>query len=349
MTTLPFVDVLGYWIGIFLTLSIMSYLYKDNPFYKLAEHLFVGVSIGYVCTQQYYNVLRPNLIDQLARDRWYEYFIPSVYWIPLLLVFLLFVRSVSRRLAWVGRYPVAFVVALYAGIQVNAVAQSDLAEQITVSTRSLVIDKKNLNDPATSVEDLASLPGFSPPLAQKVVQARVTGTTFRSLDDVEQVPGLTELQKRDLAAARGSIAGLDAQAAVRAGEHYWFGIVSKVLLLVGLIASLVYFYFSVAQTGAIGKVARFGVYVLMIGFGASFGYTVQGRLALAVGRAMDVLDKDKSPELAAQIHGPTVAIAAIVIIVVGIVIWEKWYLPRRRDRVATDPDAPPPDEDLPAF
>ena len=31
----------------FLTLSIMSFLYKDNPFYKFAEHLFVGVSAAF--------------------------------------------------------------------------------------------------------------------------------------------------------------------------------------------------------------------------------------------------------------------------------------------------------------
>jgi hypothetical protein len=272
-----------------------------------------------------------------------------VYWIPLALVLMLFVRAVSRRLAWVGRYPVAFVVALYAGIQVNAVAQSDLAEQIRVSTRTLVVPKKNLNDPATTVEDLAALPGFSPPLAQKLVDARAAGTRFATIDDVTRLPGLTPPQQRDLAEARGALAGLDAQASVAPGEHYWFGILSRVLLLVGLIASLVYFYFSVAQTGAIGKVARFGVYVLMIGFGASFGYTVQGRLALAVGRAMDVLDKDKAPELAAQIHGPTVAVVLVVLIVVGIVIWEKWYLPRRRPERGADGDAPPPDEDLPAF
>src|SRR5262249_55506803 len=115
---LPWIDVLGFWIGVFLTFSILSYLYKDNPFYKLAEHTFVGVSIGYVITQQYYNVIKPNLLEHLAREHWYEYLIPSWYWVPLLLVFLLFVRSASRRLAWVGRYPLAFVVALYAGLQI---------------------------------------------------------------------------------------------------------------------------------------------------------------------------------------------------------------------------------------
>jgi hypothetical protein len=65
------------------------------------------------------------------------------------------------------------------------------------------------------------------------------------------------------------------------------------------------------------------VWVLMIGFGASFGYTVQGRLALAVGRAMDMLDLDKPPELARQVSGPVVSVVSIVVIVIGIVVWEK--------------------------
>ena len=40
-------DILGAWIAVFLTLAIFSFLYKDNAFYKIAEHLFVGVSAGY--------------------------------------------------------------------------------------------------------------------------------------------------------------------------------------------------------------------------------------------------------------------------------------------------------------
>jgi hypothetical protein len=347
--TLPFVDVVGFWIGIFLTFCILSYLYKDNPFYKLAEHIFVGVSIGYVITQQYYNVIRPNLLDHLAPEgaRWYEIFIPSVYWIPLILVAFLFVRSASRRLAWLGRYPIAFVVALYAGIQINAVAESDLAQQIAISTRSVVVPKKDLNDPRTTVEDMATLPGFSPPVALKVEEAREAGMRFTSLDDLARVPGLTDPQREDLAAGRGVIAGLDAQAAVGPGEQFWFGILSRILLLVGLLASLIYFYFSIEQKGAVRTIARFGVYVLMLGFGASFGYTVQGRLALAVGRAMDVLDIDKAPATAAQINGPIVCVVVIVLIIVGLVAWERWWLPRQARRAAIS--EPPPDEDLPAY
>ena len=36
----------GIWVGALLTLFVFSFLYKDNPFYKFAEHLFVGVSAG---------------------------------------------------------------------------------------------------------------------------------------------------------------------------------------------------------------------------------------------------------------------------------------------------------------
>jgi len=38
---------IGVWIAAGLTLCVFSFLYKDNPFYKFAEHLFVGVSAGY--------------------------------------------------------------------------------------------------------------------------------------------------------------------------------------------------------------------------------------------------------------------------------------------------------------
>jgi hypothetical protein len=135
------------------------------------------------------------------------------------------------------------------------------------------------------------------------------------------------MQRSDIVEARGGIVGLDGQAAVGGGERNWFGTASQLLMLLGLIASLVYFYFSMEHRGLVGKVSRFGVWILMIGFGASFGYTVQGRLSLAIGRALDVLGRDKDPLHAQQIHGAYVALASIVILVVGLLVWE---LARRR-------------------
>ena len=37
-------DIIGAWLAAFLTLSILSFLYKENPLFKAAEHLFVGTS-----------------------------------------------------------------------------------------------------------------------------------------------------------------------------------------------------------------------------------------------------------------------------------------------------------------
>ena len=52
--------MLGFWIGIFLTFCVLSFFYKDNPFYKFAEHLFVGVSAGYWIILNYWTVIRPK-------------------------------------------------------------------------------------------------------------------------------------------------------------------------------------------------------------------------------------------------------------------------------------------------
>jgi hypothetical protein len=55
---------------------------------------------------------------------------------------------------------------------------------------------------------------------------------------------------------------------------------ANALVLVGVICALVYFLFSVQHKGVVGATARVGVWYLMITFGASFGFTVMGRIAL---------------------------------------------------------------------
>ena len=49
----------GVWIAALLTLFIFSFLYKDNPFYKFAEHLFVGISAGYYVILELWSVIWP--------------------------------------------------------------------------------------------------------------------------------------------------------------------------------------------------------------------------------------------------------------------------------------------------
>ena len=70
-------DILGAWIAVFLTLAIFSFLYKDNAFYKIAEHLFVGVSAGYWMSFNFWTQIQPNLLGRLwpsirySEDSWW--------------------------------------------------------------------------------------------------------------------------------------------------------------------------------------------------------------------------------------------------------------------------------------
>ena len=58
-------EVIGAWLVVLMTLSIFSYLYGDNFFYKSAEHIFVGVSAGYIFTITFWDTIWPNLFGRL--------------------------------------------------------------------------------------------------------------------------------------------------------------------------------------------------------------------------------------------------------------------------------------------
>src|SRR4030095_6104309 len=59
---------------------------------------------------------------------------------------------------------------------------------------------------------------------------------------------------------------------------------NSLLILIGVVSVLFYFFFSIEHTGQIRRVARLGIYFLMISFGAAFGYTVMARMSLLIGR-----------------------------------------------------------------
>jgi len=60
--------------------------------------------------------------------------------------------------------------------------------------------------------------------------------------------------------------------------------IGNLVIIVGVITVLIYFFFSSPHKGPLKVTARIGIYFLMISFGASFGYTVMGRISLLIGR-----------------------------------------------------------------
>ncbi len=64
----------------------------------------------------------------------------------------------------------------------------------------------------------------------------------------------------------------------------WGETFGTVVILVGVLSGLVYFFFSKEHKGVFGATAKVGTWFLMVTFGASFGYTVMSRMSLLIGR-----------------------------------------------------------------
>jgi hypothetical protein len=138
----------GTWIAALLTLCILSFLYKDNPFYKFAEYLFIGVSAGFWIAYNFHNLLVPNLIDplfgadgaflKLVREGQLDSRLLTVI-AGLLGITMLF--RFFPKVAWVSRYGIAFSVGLGAGLMFIVYLQANCIYQIwgTVKLSPIVI------------------------------------------------------------------------------------------------------------------------------------------------------------------------------------------------------------------
>lgn len=110
------------WIAALLTLCVFSFLYRDNPLYRFAEHLFVGASAGYLIAVQYQNVLKPNVIEKIGDGQ----LLPIV---PLLLGILIFGRLWPKTKP-ISDWSLAFYVGIYSGIAVPSYLQAQIFAQL---------------------------------------------------------------------------------------------------------------------------------------------------------------------------------------------------------------------------
>jgi hypothetical protein len=191
------------WLAALLTLAIFSFLYKDNPLYRMAEHIFLGVANGYAIAIYFNNSIRPNLIDQLAAGN-------LLYLVPLALGLMYFTRFVPK-VSWLVRLPIGFMIGWGAGISIPAYLQAYIIKQLQGTV--------------------------------------VTPSSFHSLT-----------------------------------QGIW-----QVVVMIGVIATLIYFFFSTEHKGVLKGASKLGVIFIMIGFGASFGYTVMARVSLLIGRIQFLL------------------------------------------------------------
>jgi len=134
-------DVLGAWLVCFFTLAVFSFLYRDNPFYKTAEHAFVGLGTAFF-TLQYWKegIWEPVVV--YMRERSDEMDVSGAVYslggmdispglaiglriIPLLLGLMLLWRLFSTS-SWAPRWPLAIMVGVYAALKMTGETQSKL-------------------------------------------------------------------------------------------------------------------------------------------------------------------------------------------------------------------------------
>jgi hypothetical protein len=110
------------WVAAILTLCVFSFLYRDNPLYRFAEHLFVGASAGYLLAVQYQNVLKPNVIGKIEHGNL----------LPIIPAFLgvLILGRMWERTSGASRWALAFYVGIYSGIAVPSYLQAQIFAQL---------------------------------------------------------------------------------------------------------------------------------------------------------------------------------------------------------------------------
>jgi len=114
---------IGTLIAAFSTLCIFSFLYKDNPFYKFAEHLLVGVSVGYVLVIALNTTVVPKLINPVFIQGRLDYIIPGILGLFMLLRFF-------PKYAWLSRISIALIIGAGAGVAIPATIQAKIFAQM---------------------------------------------------------------------------------------------------------------------------------------------------------------------------------------------------------------------------
>jgi hypothetical protein len=115
-------DLIGLIIGLVLTLFIYSYILGDNPLYRLAVHILVGVSAAYAAVV----VIREVMLPVLVRLREEPTNAANLWLAPVLVLILLF--ALKR---WTGNGAVAFLIAVGSAVALVGAVQGTLLPQIT--------------------------------------------------------------------------------------------------------------------------------------------------------------------------------------------------------------------------
>ena len=137
------IELFGTLLAGFLSLMMFSFIFKDNALFKFAEHLYVGVATGYYVNIEWFQFMKPNLIEMLypkAGNPLPDLTYPSPHYaviIPAMLGIFIVLR-LAPKLAWLSRISFAFYIGGSSGIALPVVMSTAILPQLVTATAALV-------------------------------------------------------------------------------------------------------------------------------------------------------------------------------------------------------------------
>ncbi len=144
MAELDGVGFIGSIIAAILTVMVLSYIIGDNPLFRFATHVFIGVAAGYAGTIAWHNILKPNLVDPILANGLAGLLNGSFFtnvegrliigaWVLMAMLLLKLSPATAR---W-GSLPMALMVGVGAAVVVGGAIMGTLIPQSSAAVESL--------------------------------------------------------------------------------------------------------------------------------------------------------------------------------------------------------------------
>jgi hypothetical protein len=124
-------EMAGAWIASLLTLAVLSYILGNNPVFRVAEYVFIGIAAGYGAALVWNHVLGPRILMFIGD--------PKIYWhygVFFTLGILLLARG-SKSLSILGNIPMGVLFGTGAALALGGSLTGSLIPQLQASVVSL--------------------------------------------------------------------------------------------------------------------------------------------------------------------------------------------------------------------
>ncbi len=133
-------DTIGVWVAALATLMILSFLYKENPFFRLAEYIFVGLSSGFAFAASFRlfmnQALSPIFVDK------------NLLFIVPLAIGALFYAQFTKKYSNLYRLPLSLAIGYGFGVTIWSIMQTYFVLQLRATIIPLYT-----SDPVTTLNN----------------------------------------------------------------------------------------------------------------------------------------------------------------------------------------------------